>query len=156
MLLATSGRVVIEYALETESELKKKHIEEPCGKSADALDKIEVVSHKNGQWDLALVALTEEEARDLVMGVGSGAEAWRMLVWIMGLCGGWQKSSSAEDHHHNRKRCRTEELAGVIEKWEASVRKFERQGISRTCCSAQGADCASRNASGDDKQLLNM
>ena len=78
-VLGVEFRVVTEVAGETESELKKNDIMEMFGQSAFELDRVEDVRYKKGQWYMALMALTEEAAQDIVKGAeaGNGAVASR-------------------------------------------------------------------------------
>ena len=98
------------------------------GENADGIDKIEEIQYKSGQWYLALTALTEEELQDIVNGVeaGSGAEAWRKLVkrWDPVIAG---RNRALLKTIISPERCKIAELTAVIEKWEASVRKYERR-----------------------------
>ena len=115
-------RVVIEYAVKTESELQESDIEE-LFESASDLDRIAEVSFLGGQWFLTPVALTEEEPHDIVMGVGadSGEEASRKLAKR------WYHVVAGRNLALLRTTCRIDDLAPVIEKWEASARKYERR-----------------------------
>ena len=78
-VLDEAFRVVTEFAGETESELKKNDIVEMFGQSAYELDRIEDVRYKKGHGYMALMALTEEAAQDIVKGAeaGNGAVASR-------------------------------------------------------------------------------
>ena len=71
-VLDEAFRVVTEFAGETESELKKNDIVEMFGQSAYELDRVEDVRYKKGQWYIALMALTEEAAQDIVKGAEAG------------------------------------------------------------------------------------
>ena len=81
-VLGVAFRVVTEFAGETGSELKKNDIVEMFGENADEFDRIEDVRYKKGHKYMALMALTEEEAQDIVKGAeaDNGAVAWRWLV----------------------------------------------------------------------------
>ena len=120
-------RALIEHAAESEGEIKKTGVEELFGENADEIDKIEEIQYKSGQWYLALTALTEEESQDIVDGVeaGNGAEAWRKLVkrWDPVIAG---RNRALLKTIISPERCNIAELTAVIEKWEASVRTYER------------------------------
>ena len=79
-VLSEEFRVVIEFAGETESELKKNELNP--SEDADGLDRIEDVRYKCGHWFMAEMALTEAVPQDVVKGVeaDNGAVAWRTLV----------------------------------------------------------------------------
>ena len=79
-VLSDEFRAVIERAAGTEVE--ESDNEELFGCGANDLDRIQDVRHKNGQWLMALMALTEEEPQDVAMGVeaDNGPEAWKRLV----------------------------------------------------------------------------
>ena len=81
-VLGVEFRVVTVFAGETESELEKNDIMEMFDQSACEFDRIEEVRYKKGHGYMALMALTEEEAQDIVKGAeaDNGAVAWRWLV----------------------------------------------------------------------------
>ena len=121
-------RNLMEWSAEAETPITKSDIESGFGAGADDLDRIEDVHHKCSQWFLALEALTEEESQDIVVGAGpeNGPEAWRKLVkrWdpvVAGRNRTLLKTIIAPEP------CKLEELTGVWEKWEASIRKYERR-----------------------------
>ena len=125
-------RSLIEFAAENETDIFKRDIDDFFGATADEIDRIEEVQHKNGQWYLALTALTDDESQDIVTGVeaGNGAEAWRKLVkrWDPVVAG---RNRALLKTIISPERCKLAELSGVIEKWEASVRKYERRKDER-------------------------
>ena len=121
-------RTVIEWAAESEQELTKEDVDRTFGDLADELDRIDDVHHKCAQWYLALVALTEDESQDIVLGAGPdhGAEAWRKLTkrWDPIVAG---RNRALLKAIIGPERCKLEELVGVWEKWEASIPRYERR-----------------------------
>ena len=121
-------RAVLEWAVGCEAEIHEVDWHAALGDEADEIDKIEDLNHKTHQVYQALMALTEDESQDIVIGAGAGngLDAWRKLGrrWDPIVAG---RKRALLKQIISPEKCKMEELIGVWERWEEQVRKYEKR-----------------------------
>ena len=125
-------RQVLEWALGCDQEVTADMRSAAYGEDADDDDKIPELDRKVQQVFQVLMALTEDESQDIVIGAGSGngLEAWRKLGrrWDPVVAG---RKRALLKQIISPERCRLDQLVGCWERWEEQVRKYERRKDER-------------------------
>jgi len=121
-------RQVLEWALGCDQEVTAEMRDLAFGEGADDADRIPDLDRKVQQVYQALMALTEDESQDVVIGAGSGngLEAWRKLGrrWDPVVAG---RKRALLKQIISPERCKLEQLVGCWERWEEQVRRYERR-----------------------------
>ena len=121
-------RQVLEWALGCDQEVTAEMRDLAFGEGADDADRIPDLDRKVQQVYQALMALTEDESQDIVIGAGSGngLEAWRKLGrrWDPVVAG---RKRALLKQIISPERCKLEQLVGCWERWEEQVGRYGRR-----------------------------
>ena len=117
------------WAQEFEKEIEDDDIGKAYGMEADDVDRIEDLQQKEQQLYTALLALTEDDAWDIVhnAGDGRGFEAWRRLHARYDPLTSGRKRNLLNAILRPTQCKKWEELARGIEQWTGLVGRYERR-----------------------------
>ena len=121
----SSFRQVIEWIEDQEATITEQDLDEQFGDTGH--EPVEGITERNAQLHVALLALTEGESFDVVLGAApSGLEALRRLVrrWDP-LSGGRRRALLRQILVPDR--CKLQELPAGLERWEELVRRYEKR-----------------------------
>ena len=124
--LGESFRPLLEWASEHETPVVQNDWDIAYGRGTQ--DEIPEITEKIAQLFTVLVALTDGESNDIVIGAGNanGAEAWRKLHRRWDPATGGRKRNLLKSII-NPPKCKTEELSGCLERWLDAIKKYERR-----------------------------
>ena len=121
-------RPVMDWALGCDTEVTQAMRTRAYGAEADDVDRIMDLEKKVHQVYQTLMALTEDESQDIVIGAGSGngLEAWRKLGrrWDPVVAG---RKRALLKQIISPERCKLDQLIGCWERWEEQVRRYEKR-----------------------------
>ena len=128
-LVASLGegfRPLLEWASERDTAIVANDWDIAYGQGTQ--EEILDITEKIGQLHTVLVALTDGESNDIVIGAGNanGAEAWRKLHRRWDPATGGRKCNLLKSII-NPPKCKTEELSGCLERWLEAIKKYERR-----------------------------
>ena len=129
---------VIEWVEDHDNVITNEPLDRQFGPTG--AEPVEDVPEKSEQVHVALLALTESESFDIVLGAApSGLEALRRLVrrWDP-LIGGQRRALVRQILVPDR--CKLLDLPAGLEKWEELVRRYERRKSSGTTTAALDED----------------
>ena len=118
-------RPVIEWVEDQDSTITDKDVDDQFGDTGH--EPVDHIAEKNSQLHVALMALTEGESFDIVLGAApNGLEALRRLVrrWDP-LSGGRRRALLRQILVPER--CKLQDLPAGLEKWEELVRRYEKR-----------------------------
>ena len=134
-------RQVLEWSIDRHETIDRGAWQRAYGQASD--DDIEDIDEMVAQLYAALQQLTTGEPFDITQNVdkGNGLECWRRLSRRFGPSTGGRKRNCLKQVL-SPGRCKLEELAGALERWEEAVKRYESRRATTAVASA------SRTASG--------